>query len=88
MEGFILSIIIYIIMRPFNYVDWGNVIMRIQYIRTKDKLISYFGKLIWKNGDEFGFCPAGTTEVWWCKEDYWDLYDGELPFVRINVISK
>ena len=59
--------------------------MFLQTIRSKDGKMIFHGTVLWKNGDEFGFIPQGRGNLgeWWCKKDYWDLIEGELPLFKI-----
>ncbi len=60
--------------------------MWLQTIKSKDGSLLIHGTVTWRNGDEFGFIPQGHggREHWWCKMDYWELIEGELPFWRLD----
>jgi hypothetical protein len=64
--------------------------MNFQTIKTKDGKTSYHGTVVaWHTHDEFLFVPVGMSIMnpWWCKLDYWDLFQGGVQVGKINVAS-
>lgn len=61
--------------------------MRLQTIRSRDGKQIHHGTLVWRKGDEFGFVPQGVRAhgEWWCKEDFWEFSEGDIPLFKIMV---
>lgn len=60
--------------------------MYVATIKSRDGKLVIHGTVTWRSGDEFGFVPLGKRphEEFWCKLDYWDLIEGELPLLRFS----
>jgi hypothetical protein len=61
--------------------------MWLQTLKSRDGKLVIHGTITWRNGDEFGFVPAGKgySTAYWCKEDYWEIVEGFSLVGKITV---
>lgn len=61
--------------------------MFLQTIKSRDGKLVVHGAVTWRNGNEFGFIPqgSGVSKEWWCKLDFWNLIESELPIFKANI---